>query len=98
MSDLDKLKDKLETTTNTPEEIQGTLGWASDVADVLTTVSRDYDLGEPQAVLFVFPDATVQLNQEDLTADGRDEVAKELMEKALENQMDAHRLRFAEEG
>lgn len=97
MSDLDKLKDKLETTTNTPEVIHETLGWAHDVADLMTTVSRDHDLGEPMAVLFVFPDATAQLNRQDLTADGRDEVAQELREKALENMVDAAKLRLAEE-
>lgn len=97
MSDQNTLKDKLETTTNTPEVILETLGWAHDVADVLTTVSKGYGLGEPMAVLFVFPEATVQLNREDLTANGRDEVAQELREKALENMVDAEKLRAAEE-
>lgn len=43
------------------------------------------------------PEATVQLNREDLTANGRDEVAQELREKALENMVDAEKLRAAEE-
>lgn len=97
MSDQNALKDKLETSTNTPEVIHETLGWAHDVADLMTTVSQSHGLGEPMAVLFVFPEATAQLNREDLTADGRDEVARELREKALENMVDADKLRAAEE-
>lgn len=67
------------------EEIANALGWASEAPDMIADSVQESGLGEPLAVVFVFEDATAQLNRHDITLEQRKNLLLKLRNQLHEN-------------